>query len=270
MSYVWWKGKCVPKEEATVPISNRGFLFGEGIFRTLRVQDNVVENFLVHHLRILHDCAKLKLEVPEIKPEWVKTLVKENQAQTGTWRMKWIVPCTEGRQTELIMTLEPFHTEGRALRLSIFPLPNTSPTSGFKTLSYLDHLMILRYAQEREYDDAISTSLEGYLTEASMGNVFWREGDDFYFPDPSMPFLEGTTITMIKKLCASHGWNVHSVKTKYQDIPDNVQFYLCNALRGIVPVSVIEEKSFPVNLDYTLFINRLLREFGTPFHLKCD
>ncbi len=270
MKYVWCKGECVPENEATVSVTNRGFLYGEGIFRTLRLNDNRIENFLAHHLRLLHDCAKLKLEVPEVKSEWLKTLVRKNNAEKGVWRMKWIVPCTHDRKTDLIMTLDPFQTEGRPLRLCLYPLPNTSPTASIKTLSYLDHLFVQRYAQERFFDDAIMKSIEGYLTEVSMGNIFWREGDNFYFPDTSLSYLEGTTVTLLKKLCASQGWGVHAVKTQFEDLPNNIQFYICNALRGIVPISTIEEKSFPVNLEYTLFLNRLLRDFGTPFHLNLE
>lgn len=268
--YVWWQGQSMPDSHACIPVTNRGFLYGEGLFRTLKLQDNCVENFLAHHLRLLHDCAKLKLEVPEIKPEWIKILVSDNRAQKGTWRLKWIVPCTEGHKTALLMTLDPYIQEFQPCRLCIYPHPLWSPTAPYKTLSFLDHLVILRYAQENDYDDALTTSMDGYLTELSMGNIFWREGDDFYFPDPSLPFMEGTTVTLLKKLCTSQGWKTHSVKIRFDEIPRQVQIYLCNSMRGIVPVSSIEDKIFTLNLEYTQFLNRLLRDFGAPFHLKLE
>jgi branched-subunit amino acid aminotransferase/4-amino-4-deoxychorismate lyase len=74
--------------------------------------------------------------------------------------------------------------------------------------------------------------------------VFWRKGNDLFFPDHSLSLYQGITLQMVLIATERMGMNIFPVSVGLEEIPDEVQFYLCNSLKRIVPVASIDEKSY--------------------------
>src|SRR5262245_30035584 len=98
MSFVYFDGRYLPRSQAFVPIDDRGFLFGDGVFTTIKLNAGSLECFEAHIARLNDNAKQLNIQMPQIELAWLKELVRLNDAMTGIWRVKIIVT---GGKTEL-------------------------------------------------------------------------------------------------------------------------------------------------------------------------
>ncbi len=213
-----------------VPIQDRGFLFGDGVFTTIKVDEGSVVQGNLHLERIVSHCQQLNIFPPKITLQDFQSLIKKNRAEKGIWRLKVII--TGGNRTDLslpqrdygvyLVTIKPYIPNSTSLKVCRYPFPITSPLSGLKTLSYLERMRIKQYAIDRRFDDAITCSVDGFVLEAAFSNVYWKEGDLYYTPDSTLPLLQGTCIASLPE--------VQQAKITFEQLMEKKEIYLCNAM----------------------------------------
>src|SRR5665213_1097209 len=137
MSFVFIDNKFVAEDEARVPVTDRGFLFGDGVFTSLRVNNGRVECYQAHLERLRKHCEILQIIPPKINTEDIVELFKLNKAHEGIWKFKIIV--TGGEYDDglalvlrpagqLIMLLKPYDgTYQASYRLCLYPNPLVHP-----------------------------------------------------------------------------------------------------------------------------------------------
>lgn len=255
--WVYLNGRFCSENEAVIPIHDRGFLFGEGIFTTIGVHEGKCE-FLTAHLQRLRESASmlgfnLHHEDWEMKQcAWIPELIERQGAAKGFWRLKIVVTVREEgsvRVSEnLLATLFPYEgVRNEPCTLSLFPIPLESPSASVKHLSYLDHLLVKRFATGRGFDDAVTSTREGFLLETGSSNIFWIEGGICYVPAFDLPYLKGV---FLRSLTPHLPFPVKYVKARMDDIGHLAQVYICNSLTHVRPVLSIENRLFSRNEEY--------------------
>ncbi|MCP5469116.1 MAG: aminotransferase class IV [Chlamydiales bacterium] len=219
----------VEEEEAMLPLTDRGFLFGDGVFTTLRIEEGKAV-WLAEHLEKLNKHAQLlKIVPPKLDIEVVDTLIARNALQEG--RLKIIYTGGDGnaltlkpRKGRLIMMAAPLLPTSDTLRVSICTLPSFLG----KTLSYVHRL----HAKRDDVDDCITLNERGEVLETLFGNLFWVIDDVYYTPDPKqLPIYWGVTIQK-----ALENKKVRYVRTRFESIPKEAFFFRTNAVSGIKPL----------------------------------
>lgn len=248
--WVCLDGNYLLEEQATLPISDRGFLYGDGLFTTVRVHQGQVEFLQPHFQRLSHQCEQLGIHSPFIKSEWIDELIERNAAWTGTWRLKILVTGGEDPTLTLssrapgivLLTLKPYRLEPFVpCRLSLYPDPIVRPLAFLKSLAYLDRLWVNHYAHSKDYDDAIVCNCEGYLLETAFSNLFWMDETHLYVPDSTLPYLQGI---LLNQLIDHLEFKVMPVKAGLEDIPFGAAVYICNSLAHVRPVIEIDRRLF--------------------------
>lgn len=249
MGIVFCNGQFVPKSDVTVPFNDRGFLFGDGVFTTLRVCNGTVESVERHLQRLRDHCRYLGIEYPKIDPGWIEELIQRNQALRDVWRMKIIITGGDSpdldlavrKHGQLIITLSPYDSDlPTPYKLTTLPSPVMGSLAHVKSLSYLERLWIKEFAKKREVHDAVTTTGGGVLLEAAFSNIFWRKGEDIFTPGRDLPLLFGISLTVVKEAALALGMKVHEVHATLEDVPQGSQLYLCNAMVGFHPVESID------------------------------
>jgi branched-subunit amino acid aminotransferase/4-amino-4-deoxychorismate lyase len=235
--WVCLNGVFCPENTAKVSVTDRGFLFGEGIFTTLRVSAGHCE-FLSSHLKRLEEQAHfLGLHYPSIQLEWLQELIERNQAMEGIWRLKMILTADH-----LLLTLQPYQAfSADSYRLCLFPQPFERPLAHIKSLAYLDYLYIRNYARQQGFDDSVTQTKEGYLLETSSANLFWIDDKGCGIPDRQLPYLKGTFLRAILDHLALP---VNEAHMTVQQLSPEASLYICNALMHVRPVTAIGHDSF--------------------------
>lgn len=235
-NWVYLNDRFCLEHEAFIPISDRGFLFGEGIFTTIRVDNGTCELLDLHLLRLQKQAAELGINCSiHFSPE---ELIERQKAFHGIWRLNIILT-----QRDLLATLKREEHDKSMVptALCLFPQPLESPTAHIKSLSYLDHLYVKKYAQQQGYDDAITTNREGFLLETGCSNLFWIDDGVLWIPDVTLPYLKGV---FLQALIRDLSIPVRYVKSRFDQLPSNAHVYTCNAMTHVRPVVKISEKLF--------------------------
>lgn len=265
MFYVFYNDKIVEEKKACVPINDRSFLFGDGIFSTLKVVKGYVEN-LDKHLELMKvQCREMALEMPVLEKHWIDEIIEANHAQTGVWRLKIIISSGNGeefylhrgRQGILYMVLKPYLGQSyHPVKLCYFHTPVQPLLASIKSTAYLDRMYIKDFARQQNCDDAIVKGFDGIMLETAFSNLFWKIDDGIYYPSPKLPLLFGSTQRTMLEAAIQMGVKLFEVKEK--QLPLEAQVYICNSMIGLCPVIEMAGLSLTRDVD---FENRLFKAF---------
>jgi branched-subunit amino acid aminotransferase/4-amino-4-deoxychorismate lyase len=230
LSWVYLNGEFVPASKACVSIEDRGFLFGDGVFTTLKVEEGMPEQWELHLERLFKQCAVLNIIPPKLSILIVQELIEKNRALSGIWKLKIIITGGKGSSHHMrlrpygsfLAMLSPYTPNLHPLRVCRYPYPIESPLARLKTLSYVQQLMVKQYALDREFDDALVVSSEGYVLESAFANVFWKEEGQLFTPSLSLPLLPGTRLQSLPALIESF--------ITYDQLLEKQEIYLCNSM----------------------------------------
>src|SRR5687767_10013062 len=88
---VFLNGKFLNASEASVSIQDRGFLYGDGLFETIRIHQKSPVFWKQHWQRLSEGCRVLRIQLPHQESLWkemIQELLQFNQASEGLLRMQ--------------------------------------------------------------------------------------------------------------------------------------------------------------------------------------
>lgn len=230
MTWAFLNHRFVPSEEASIPINDRGFLYGDGVFTSVKVEDGNAQHLVHHCRRITEQCKKLRISPPEIKEDHIKELIKRNDAGQGIWKLKIIVTggCVAGLSLPgrgfgtYLITLEKYSLPLGKAQLCRYPYLIETPLTSLKTLAYLPRLLVKQYALDKELDDAVVCSVDGWVLETAFANLYWEEDGQVFTPPLSLPLLAGTYLASIN--------NLKEERITYEQLREKQAVFMCNAM----------------------------------------
>jgi len=256
---VWLNGSFLPAGEAFVSPLDRGFLYGDGVFETMRAECGRVL-YLRDHLERLHrSLAALRIGVPAAAPNWGE-VVQELLERAGLRRSVASVRITVTRGAgfapglpetsaptlcitarRYVPPASPLYAEG--FRLHVFRSGFSPPLAGMKTLNYLYFLCARQAALDAGADEALILDPEGRVAETSAGSLLART--DGRWRTPSSPFrLPGITIARVSDLLAARGHNVEPRPAFLEDLVSAQTLWILNSLIIVMPVRSLGEHRF--------------------------
>lgn len=247
MYFVFFNGDFIPFEEAKIPITDKGFLFGQAIFTTILVKDAKAYFLQSHIKRIKSHCKKMNIPFPLISLESLKKLIKKNKANIGSYRLKVIVTAgSEYEKGAVLITLEKEEPLlKKSLELCVYKKPTSFPPLRIKSLVYYDRFVLREFAQKHGFDDCVTFDANQYLLEASVANIFWIKNKTLYFPSPRLLYFRGiilvSALVIARKLKLKIQCGNYTVKDLH-----NANLFYCNNIMGILPVKSLKN----VSLDY--------------------
>ena len=250
MSIVYYDGAFMAEGEARVPITDRGFLFGDGAYATIQVRDGVPLFFDVHMDRLREQCLGMNIDMKSVSLDLIKELIRLNHAESGVWRMKIIMTGGDDivnrlprRSGRLVITIrsEPAH-DTHPLKMGVFPCPFYLCHSSFKSLAHLNRYYVMEEAKRQGMDDCITLTEKGIVLEASFGNLFWISGDVLFTPSRNLPLYFGVTIGAVVDVARSRGYGVEEVEVGLDDLPEGASYFRTNSMGGVRPICEIAGK----------------------------
>lgn len=218
-------GRLVPAEDASISILDRGLLFGDGVFETMRTYGGHLFRLAQHMDRIGHSMSALGMtgrpDTADVG-RWVATL-REAEALPearvrltitggpfdGQMRLRRSGPITT-MLTAMPLTLPPAadYENGIALGLSPIRQPWGSPLARIKTTHRLEYLMAREEALGRGFQDALLLDDRGGLCESTSSNIFLVLGGRLATPSLDSPILPGVTRDAVLEAARQAGLEV--------------------------------------------------------------
>lgn len=256
--YVWKEGEIHPAHEASVPVLDRGFLFGESVYETFRTYDGYPFLFLEHYDRLIQSTQSLAIPF-QYSSEALWKACRDLSGRfedelylrimvTGGVSDIVLEPDSERRPSVLIFAKPfapyppSFFTEG--VEVAIVETrrnPTFSLNPRIKSCNLLNNILAFREAKARGGIEAIMLNYEGWVAEGASSNIFIvdRQGV-IRTPDLRVGILEGVTRRFILWLCDRFDISVEEAYLKKEDIYEAKECFITSSLKGVMPVTRVD------------------------------
>jgi branched-chain amino acid aminotransferase len=245
-------GEIRPVAEATVSITDDGFLRGDGAFEMLKLYGGKPFGMTDHMDRLDRSAAGIFLEYdrPAFERE-IAALIAAHGTHDAALRL---VLSRGGRRIAIIEALPDFQ---HGLTLSSVRYQPTIVLTGLKTLSYGGNMRSTRLAQRDGADDALWVNPEGDVLEAPTSTIFWVDGDgNLHTPELEAGVLASITRERIMRLVPV----TEDERCKLTDVLGADEVFLASSLREVQGVSALDGLEFACPGPVTSRISDLLAE----------
>jgi branched-chain amino acid aminotransferase len=250
---VWLNDNLIPLNQARVPVNDRGFLYGDGLFETLRAEAGRVL-FLPEHLeRLAASAWAFRLPFPGDIPweERLAQLLAANGLSRGPARVKILLSRGEAeglglppvsRPTLVIWAqgYTPPSPEEYAAGwpVAVFPQGRATFVGRHKSLNYLFYLAARQFALDRGAKEALILEADGLVSEgAATSLVYLHQGR--YFTPASASALPGVTLAVLVRGLAARGLTLTARPTTVAQLQSFDGLWLVNSLMGLMPVASV-------------------------------
>jgi branched-chain amino acid aminotransferase/para-aminobenzoate synthetase component 1 len=269
---VWLNDQLIPISQARVSVNDRGFLYGDGFFETLRAEAGR-PHFLREHLKRLQASAQaFRLSFPENIPweERLGQLLTANGLDRGLAAVKILLSrgpavglgLPAGAHPTLVIWARRYESPGAAEYAGGWPVVTfserrTTFVGRHKSLNYLFYLAARQYALDQGAREAIILEADGLISEGAATSLIFARAGGYYTPAaPSA--LPGVTIQVLARGLARRGLTLEAVPTPAAQVREAAAVWLANSLMGLMPVSSWDGTPMPLAPQATLYLQECL------------
>jgi len=282
-SFIAVNGRILPEEEARISPLDRGFLYGDGLFETIKACSNRVD-FLEHHLKRLREGAS-SLYIPFPEQVDFQALILQLLHKNGIQGEIAIKIClSRGVHTGPISLYQPASptcvifvrpytgadqaTWNRGMSLAVEREMFSNASSNLcrlKSMNYLFYLMARTRAQEKGFEEAILLNTSSNVCECTAANLFFFRNGRLQTPDVASGLLPGVLREALLRCLAEAGEPVEEVKLPAEALDECEEIFATNALMEVMPVGRVDDRSYP-NREKTLHVLKLFRSYRDSVH----
>jgi branched-chain amino acid aminotransferase len=258
MSEIFYlNGKLVPREKARISVLDYGFLFGFGLYETVRAYEGKAFRLDNHLARLRYAGDRLGIIIhTALIREAVHDVIKANGF--GQTRIRICVSIGEGTMSpnldsckqptmaiiasEYIPPSKEKYLQGYKVALSSIRRNSLSPVTYLKSANAMESMLARRDAKDAGADEAFFLNERGYLTEATCSNVFLVKDGVLKTPRYESGILSGVTRVVVFELATQLGIKFKEVNCRPADLSQADEVFVTNSLIEIMPVTVFENK----------------------------
>ncbi len=220
MDCVFLHDQLIAADKAHIAVDDRGFLFGDGLFETLRVDEGRIGFFAQHVARLVDSATALAIPMPYTGAQLFiacQALLNAKGLSQGTAALR--ITLTRGRAHASGLTLTPapptLLITARSYAVATDYRPRAcltdirrNPVSVLvqhKTLHYLEPTLARLQAQQQGFDEGILSNVAGCLTESSVANLFFVYPDRIVTPRVEEGVLPGIMRAAVLEMARRRG-----------------------------------------------------------------
>jgi len=288
---VWIDGEIVDGNEARLPVTDHGFLYGDGIFEGLRVYGGRLFRLELHLARLEAGARAIGLALPG-GVEGLRRIVLDTAHAFGASEAYGRLVVTRGegplgvdpttcptpRVICIMDQIRLYPAEILARGLDLVTVSGRRPPADVldprvKSLNYLNSALAKLEARRRGADEALILNLAGQVAEASAANVFVVRDGALWTPPASDGALEGITRRSILELAARLRIPAGERTLGRMDLFAAAEVFLTGTGARIVPVRSLDAATVgckppgPITRQLDAAFTELVKEpaMGTPF-----
>ena len=251
-------GKRTPLDEGTVPITDRGFLYGDSVYDVFRTYSGVPLLGTEHWQRLLRSASLIQLRISdsmqELHAEIARTIAAwHKNGGTGDAYVRYtytrgggpinLYPAPDLLPLRVIIVKTipewPAHHYSEGLTLAITSVRRNAIDAlnpSVKGGNYLNNILGVLEARELGAEDCLLLNQKQYLTEASNSNVLFVINEAVQTPSVESGILSGLTKGVVSELCMSAGISFNETLLSVNDIRSATECFVTSATREIIPV----------------------------------
>jgi branched-chain amino acid aminotransferase len=260
-------GTITAADQAVVPVFDHGFLYGEGVYETLRTYRRVPFLFDAHMARLRRSAGLLALDVPGSDRDMLAAIQATIDAEAADGRsaadgelyIRVLVTRGVGE-----LTYNPSATPAPTVVIITKPLPGFPPrtyTDGIrvalvsvrrnhqralnpliKSNNLLNNALAMQEALRAGAEEAVMCNHDGEVVECSQANIFIVTGGALKTPPISAGLLPGITREFVIELAAGLGIPTHETAFRPDDLAAADESFITGTTREITPIRALDDR----------------------------
>jgi len=246
---IFLNNKFIPIKEAKISILEPGFLFGWGLFETMRLYRNKIVYFDEHLERIKFSSKLVGLRIPYPLQKLKKIIGKavEKSGFKDAYVRLTLSKAKKGTDISVIVRkYTPYpaqkYRQGIRVTISSFRQDEGSFLARLKSANRLLYELSYSEAKKKGFAGSIILNSRGYISQGSRSNIFFVKDNALFTPWLSCGCLKGITRRVIFDLARKYKIRIYEGKFVPQDLYQADEVFFTNSLAGIMPVKSINAK----------------------------
>lgn len=252
---VYLNGVLTPLSEAKVPVLDRGFIFGDGIYEVIPIYGGKMFRSEQHLARLFRSLAAIGIPNPHQREQWLALIARVIAADPGADQMVYI------QVTRGVAPRKHAFPQDASPTVFIMSNPLVLPSAAarergvacvtmedlrwlrceIKSTSLLGNVLAAQNAAEHDALETIQFR-DGFLTEASSSNVWVVKDGQLMAPPKDNLILEGIRYGLIEEMCAAHGIPLSARRIARDEVFGADEVLLSSATKEVLPVVAIDGK----------------------------
>ena len=249
-TYSCLNGRYVLASRAAVPVTDRGFRFGDGVFETIRLTQGVPYRWEAHITRLTEGLTALRIPAPKTDlAVTARRLIRKNKTGEGFLRIAvsrgtgsrgYLPHPPTAPANWLIEHLPPTPVPQQPYRLWLSTrarIPLQCLPTNAKLAQGLGSTLALLEAQDYACDEALQLSTGGLLCEAASANLFWIKHETLCTPSLETGCLAGVTRETLLRLSPLP---TRVLEANIAELQSAEAVFLSNTRLGVWPVHTLQ------------------------------
>lgn len=232
------------------PGDARGIAYGDGVFETMRVHRGTIPWWDAHWQRLARGAQRLRLALPALEQAWAEASALFDDGSDGVLKLL-LTRGGGGRGYSPSKTVDPiwmlsrsplppaFSQHGVKLHLCKTRLGVQPALAGIKHCNRLEQILARIECDEAGADEGLMLDVDGNVISASAANLFVLCGGQWL-----TPLLDRCGVAGV---CRHHLLSLLDAREQHlamRDLDAADAVFLCNAVRGILPVARMGEREW--------------------------
>jgi branched-chain amino acid aminotransferase len=264
MQKVYINGEFFEEGEAKVSVFDHGYLYGDGVFETLRAYGGRIFRLEDHLIRLWTSAEGISLTFPWQKETLTKVLrecLSVNDCRDAILRLSisrgagppGLDPALCEHPTLVVIT-RPFSGYSsdayeRGVPITIVPIrKNLSEAidARIKSTNFLNNILAKIASRRVGAEEGILLNQEGYLTEGTVSNLFFVSGGILYTPSLAGGILEGITRRVVLEIAREEKITIETGLFLPERLYKADEVFLTNTSYEVMPVRRVDHREFTV------------------------
>lgn len=262
---VYVNGAITPADQAVVPVFDHGFVYGEGVYETLRTYNRVPFLYERHARRLRQSAERLALPVPLDDDTLLRKITDTMEAaaarvSSDEWYIRILLTRGIGElsydlratpQPTLVLIVKPFDppparvfADGIAIALvDILRNHPGSVNPSIKSNNLLNNALAMQAAHRHHADEALMCNYRGELSECAQANFFMVRDGVALTPTASAGLLEGVTRAYLFEVGRDVGVEMREDVLFPGDLEGADEAFITSTTRELSPVVRINDRA---------------------------
>ena len=288
MTEIYLNGEFLPEEEAKISVYDHGLLYGDGVFEGIRIYNKKIFKLKEHVDRLYESANTISLNIPMSKEELTRKIIetcRRNKKVDGYIRVVvsrgvgdlGLSPFTCKKPTVIIITksIKVYSNENglKLITTSVRRNPPQCLSPNIKSLNYLNNILGKIEAHQRNVDEALFLDIDGYVSEATVDNVFFVK-DEVIITPPTSTNLKGITRATVLDIAKKLGYDTSISNFILSDIHNADEIFLTGTAAEVEPVIEIDSRKIgdgkpgKITMHIKEEYKKLVNSTGAPIYEK--
>lgn len=262
---------AIVSEDSNILVQNRGFLYGDAVFETVKIVNGKILFLEDHYFRLMSSMRVVRMEIPmdftmEYLEDQILTLVKNNNIESSS-RARITVYRNDGgfylpQNNTVSFLIQAISLENTAYFISEGEYEvdlykdfyiTKQLLSSIKTTNRLINVTGSIYANENGLDNCLLLNDSKNVVEALQGNIFMLKENRLITPPVSEGCLNGVMRKQILELAKKiNGIEVAEEIISPFDLQKADELFVTNVIKGVQPITKYRKKEFSIEVSKTL------------------